>query len=218
MKLAPISLLGLFLLNVLLALIYFGVGKASLWLGALLFMATTSVTALALAVAVAYRRRTENALRHARDELELRVKERTAELARTNESLLQKNREGQLAEERFRTFLESAPDAMVIVDEHGLIVLFNAQAEAVFGWPRREALGQPVELLIPEHFRAQHREHSSRFFAHPVVRPMGKGMILRGLRKNGREFPAEISLSPLSTDQGILVAAAIRDIQRAPGG
>lgn len=149
--------------------------------------------------------RRDEELRRARDELEARVAERTHDLK-------VENRERRQAEERFRSLLGSAPDAMVITDRSGRIVMVNARTTELFGYEESELLGEEVERLIPKRFRGRHPAHRESYYEDPQVRPMGIGLDLYGLRRDGSQFPVEISLSPIRTDQGLLVTAAIRDV------
>jgi len=112
----------------------------------------------------------------------------------------------------FQALLEAAPDAMIIADEGGIIQLVNAQAEQLFGYNRRDLLGHSIDVLVPERYRPAHEGHRRRYFVSAHPRPMGAGLALYGLRRDGSEFPVEISLSPLVTEQGTLAISAIRDI------
>ncbi|MFI5893515.1 PAS domain S-box protein [Actinoplanes sp. NPDC051513] len=120
--------------------------------------------------------------------------------------------ERQRAEAMFEGLLEAAPDAIVGVTRDGTITLINAQAERLFGYRREELLGQSIDVLVPGRVRAGHRLQREHYFAQPRSRPMGGGQALTAVRKDGSEFPAEISLSALDTDRGLIVSAAVRDV------
>jgi len=169
--------------------------------GAALLVVTTIVVLSTLLWANTHSlNRSESALRDLSVGLERRVHEQTGALAKR--------------EQQFRTLVESAPDAMVIADAGGRIVLVNAQTEAIFGYRREELLGAPVELLVPDRARSAHIVNRERYAGIPETRQMGGGMELTGLRRDGTEFPVEISLSLLDTQEGHLVSSAIRDVTR----
>ncbi|HUF59825.1 MAG TPA: PAS domain S-box protein [Actinomycetota bacterium] len=112
----------------------------------------------------------------------------------------------------FQAMLDAAPDAMIGVDTEGRIVMVNVQTEALFGYPREDLLGQPIELLVPDPAKAVHQAHRGKYFREPLTRPMGSGLDLGGRRADGTEFPAEISLSSIQTEDGPVVIAAVRNI------
>jgi PAS domain S-box-containing protein len=115
-------------------------------------------------------------------------------------------------EARFRRLLEGAPDALVIIDSRGVIVMINERTETMFGYSRVELVGQAVEILVPERFRTDHAAMVRRYIARAETRRMGVGRQLWGLTKEGKEFQVNISLSPIETDEGTLVEADIRDV------
>ncbi len=121
-------------------------------------------------------------------------------------------RDARLIASRYSQLLEPTPDAIVIVNHTGRILLVNRQTERLFGYPREELLGRLIEMLVPERFRGSHPGHRQRYCGDPNLRPMGAGLELHGRCKDGSEFPVEISLSPLQTEVGTLISSSIRDI------
>lgn len=120
--------------------------------------------------------------------------------------------EADISEAYFRMLLESAPDAMIIIDDQGKIAIANGQSEKMFGYERQEMLGQPVEMLLPERLQKSHVGHRDGFSTNPRLRPMGPDLDLLARRKDGSEFPVEISLSPVQTDAERFVSSVIRDV------
>jgi protein-histidine pros-kinase len=117
-----------------------------------------------------------------------------------------------VAEDQFRALLESAPDAIVLVDPQGRILMVNAQTERLFGFDRSELFGQGVEMLVPKRFADRHSGHRQSFLLDPRVRPMEARLDLYGQRRDGSEFPVEIGLNPIRTGAGLMVLASIIDI------
>ncbi|WP_420583371.1 sensor histidine kinase [Reichenbachiella sp.] len=149
-------------------------------------------------------------LEEARNHLEERVKERTKELRDKQQIIEQSN-------ERYKSLLESAPDAMVITDKRGKVQLINQQITNLFGYEKEEFIGTSVELLMPERYRRLYKGHRSGFFDIPNFDQKGIGVELIGKKKSGEEFPMEVALSPLETEEGTLISAAIRDISFRKG-
>ncbi len=153
------------------------------------------------------------------EELEQRVKNRTRQLETSNRLLLhevEERRKAQLALEESETLLNSlfefAPDAMVLVDQTGVIVRTNQQAEQLFGWPRKELVGNRIEQLIPARYRGGHIHKRSNYLHEMVTRSMGKGLELFAVSRDGREFPVDIMLAPLRAKSGDLIICAVRDM------
>ncbi len=169
------------------------------------FMGIMTMVALPLSSVVAERKAAETTTKG----LYLQLQDQNALL---EERVRERTHRVEAAEARFRGILESAPDGMVIVDNRGKIALVNGQAERLFGYSRHELIGAPVELLVPDRLRDVHRRHRADYAETPRTRPMGAGLDLSGRRKDGSEFPVEISLSPLQAPDGTLTIAAIRDI------
>ncbi len=152
-------------------------------------------------------------LERARDQLELVVSERTEELRRAIEQLQEELVQRTLAEKRFEDVVESAPDAMFVLDQSGEILLINAMAERLFGYPREELIGMNIASnLIPVRYREQERIYFQQFLEDPSVNQSSFGVDLYAMRKDGSEFPMEVDLSRLDTTSGFWVAINIRDI------
>ncbi len=158
------------------------------------------------------RKRAEDAVEHAKTELDLKVQTRTAELSHVNARLEREVSERRAAEHQVAQVVELAPSGMVLVDQAGTIRLVNRRIEEQFGYGRAELIGESIDRLIPLAFRGDHDAHRSQFLLKPEARPMGKGRDLNGLRKDGTEFPVEIGLSPITTPEGIGVLASVVDI------
>ncbi len=136
---------------------------------------------------------------------EFRASERLLQLT----SAVERN---DIDQERLRTVIEAAPNAILMVDERGVMVLVNAEMERLFGYARSELLGQPVEMLLPERVRGHHARFRENFLRNAEMRPMGVGRDLFGRRRDGSEIPIEIGLSPLQTSEGLFVLASVTDI------
>lgn len=151
---------------------------------------------------------TESALQRSHDELSVLVGERSL----ANLSLRCEIERRKRTEARFRSFVESAPDATIIINDTGVIEFINKQTEALFGYQRKELLGETIELLIPERFRQDHPCHRNSFFKKPVRQTMCSSQELFGRSKDGREFPVEISLNAVGHSEKLLASAVIRDV------
>ncbi len=172
------------------------------------------------------RKRAEEEVRKLNEELERRIIDRTIQLETANKRLeneiaVRKELEErmrldahkiELAEIKFRGPLELAPDSIIIINTNGDILLINSQAEKMFGYNKDELIGKPVETLMPERIRETHVSHRKDYYADPLIRPMASNLDILCRRKDGSEFPSEISLSPMESEEGLLVISAIRDI------
>jgi PAS domain S-box-containing protein len=147
-----------------------------------------------------------------RKQAEVALTETLIQLGRSNEDLSQEILKREQAETRFENLLEIAPNAILISDQAGSIILLNAQAEQIFGWERQDLIGQSLEVLLPDDLRERHQRHRETYAGDSRKRQMGVGLDLRARRKDGTAFPVDISLSPLRTNQGLLVMSIVQDI------
>lgn len=165
-----------------------------------------------IGVDITDREEAERVLRRSQEELELLVEARTSELSDINTLLEQEIEERRQAEDRFRLVVESAPNALVVVDSSGTIRLVNAKTEAYFGYDRDALIGESIEMLIPQRFREQHPEYLASYFSAPKTRAIDETRDLFAFRKDGTEFPVEIGLSPFTVEGEYWVLGAILDI------
>lgn len=158
------------------------------------------------------RKRDEEQIRNMNAELEIRIEERTEQLAETNRNLHQEIEERKQVEDRFKLVVESAPNTIILVDSNSIIQLVNSQTENYFGYSRNELLGKKIELLVPNASGMNHENLRSNFISHPTARSMGSGRDLFGLRKDGTKIPIEVGLNPIRINEEMLVLTSIIDI------
>ena len=158
------------------------------------------------------RKRAEDELKQTYEQIDERVQEQTAELQKTNALLREEIAKRLQTQEHFRNLLEATPDAMVVTNPQGEILLINRQTGILFGYDRHELVGQCVERLLPHHLRDRHVEHRANYLHDPHTRAIGSSLELVALHKDGHEMPVEVSLSPCETDDGMIVISSIRDI------
>lgn len=215
---APAMVIGLFLWAIfdsLLGLVAPGqdpVVRRNLILNWMVSSGAITIGLLVLFLELRKRLRAEAALKANEARLQERIQRATQELRIEIEQNREIHQQLSESERRFRLVVESASNAMIMVDMEGRIRLVNAQAEKLFGYSREEMIGSAVEMLVPEHLRARHAGHRGSFLAKQEARPMGGGMTFPGLRRDGVEVPIEIGLNPVSTADGQFVLATMVDV------